>query len=231
MKAIILSAGRGTRFENSGKTNHKSLLKVGGSTIIERQLKILKELGVDEIMVVIGHESTILKNNLEAYHLSFTYNEFYKETDTLYSLWCAKDFINDDFLCLYADLVFEKEIVLNLINNNYEISLLIDNQKNHADSHSVFVVDKFVKSVRSKSEKCNSQFVGIVKFSKNGSIALNKILDNFHKQNNLDGEIIRIFEKLIDDSFPLHACFTNNQKWFNVNDISQLESSRDFFGP
>ena len=165
MKAIILSAGRGTRFENSGKTNHKSLLKVGGSTMIERQLKILKELGVDEIMVVIGHESTILKNNLEAYHLSFTYNEFYKETDTLYSLWCTKDFINDDFLCLYADLVFEKEIVLNLINNNYEISLLIDNQKNHADSHSVFVVDKFVKSVRSKSEKCNSQFVGIVKFS------------------------------------------------------------------
>ena len=120
---------------------------------------------------------------------------------------------------------------LNLINNNYEISLLIDNQKNHADSHSVFVVDKFVKSVRSKSEKCNSQFAGIVKFSKNGSIALNKILDNFHKQNNLDGEIIRIFEKLIDDSFPLHACFTNNQKWFNVNDLSQLESSRVFFGP
>ena len=156
-------------------------------------------------------------------------NDFYEETDTLYSLWCAKDFINDDFLCLYADLVFEKEIVLNLINNNYEISLLIDNQKNHADSHSVFVVDKFVKSVRSKSEKCNSQFVGIVKFSKNGSIALNKILDNFHKQNNLDGEIIRIFEKLIDDSFPLHACFTNNQKWFNVNDFAQLESARHFF--
>ena len=45
MKAIILSAGRGTRFENSGKTNHKSLLKISGSTIIERQLKILKELG------------------------------------------------------------------------------------------------------------------------------------------------------------------------------------------
>jgi choline kinase len=42
MKAIILSAGRGTRFENSGKTNHKSLLKISGSTIIERQLKILK---------------------------------------------------------------------------------------------------------------------------------------------------------------------------------------------
>ena len=132
----------------------------------------------------------------------------------------------------YALITFlHSPLVLNLINNNYEISLLIDNQKNHADSHSVFVVDKFVKSVRSKSEKCNSQFVGIVKFSKNGSIALNKILDNFHKQNNLDGEIIRIFEKLIDDSFPLHACFTNNQKWFNVNDLSQLESSRDFFGP
>ena len=64
-----------------------------------------------------------------------------------------------------------------------------------------------------------------------GKNGRNKILDNFHKQNNLDGEIIRIFEKLIDDSFPLHACFTNNQKWFNVNDLSQLESSRDFFGP
>ncbi len=231
MKAIILAAGMGTRFGNLEKINHKTLSKIGGLTIIERQLKILKELGIDEIIIVLGHKSDVLKKNLEGYQLSFVYNDFYEETDTLYSLWCAKNFTDNEFLCLYADLVFEKEIVLNLINNNYEISLLIDNQKNHADSHSVFVVDKFVKSVRSKSERCNSQFVGIVKFSKNGSIALNKILDNFHKQNNLDGEIIRIFEKLIDDSFPLHACFTNNQKWFNVNDLSQLESSRDFFGP
>ena len=228
MKAIILSAGRGTRFENSGKTNHKSLLKVGGSTIIERQLKILKELGVDEIMVVIGHESTVLKNNLEAYHLSFTYNEFYKETDTLYSLWCAKDFINDDFLCLYADLVFEKEIISDLINNNYEISLVIDNKKNCFDSHSVFTVDGFVKAIRSKEKKCNGQFIGIAKFSKKGSIALNKILDDFHARNNLEGETIRIFDKLID-GYQLHACFTNNQKWFNVNDFTQLESARHFF--
>ena len=228
MKAIILSAGRGTRFENSGKTNHKSLLKVGGSTIIERQLKILKELGVDEIMVVIGHESTVLKNNLEAYHLSFTYNEFYKETDTLYSLWCAKNFTDNEFLCLYADLVFEKEIISDLINNNYEISLVIDNKKNCFDSHSVFTVDGFVKAIRSKEKKCNGQFIGIAKFSKKGSIALNKILDDFHARNNLEGETIRIFDKLID-GYQLHACFTNNQKWFNVNDFAQLESARHFF--
>ena len=39
------------------------------------------------------------------------------------------------------------------------------------------------------------------------------------------------YEKLIDYSFPLHACFTNSHKWFNVNDISQLELARHYFGP
>ena len=229
MKAIILAAGRGTRFENSKKINHKSLLKINDSTIIERQLKILKELGIDEIIIVLGHKSDVLKKNLEGYQLSFVYNDFYEETDTLYSLWCAKDFIDNEFLCLYADLIFEKEIVSNLINNNYEISLAIDNQKNYSDSHSVFVVDNFVKSVKSKSETCNSQFVGIVKF-KRWSL-LKGILDDFQRHNNLQGETIRIFEKLIDYSFPLHACFTNSHKWFNVNDISQLELARHYFGP
>ena len=231
MKAIILAAGMGTRFGNLEKINHKTLSKIGGLTIIERQLKILKELGVDQITLVIGHESTILKKSVEGYHLSFVYNNFYKETDTLYSLWCAKDFIDDGFLCLYADLVFEKEIISNLINNNYEISMVIDKQKNYSDNHSVFVVDNIVKSMISKSEKCNGQFTGIVKFSKKGSIALKKILDDFHNRNNLEGETPRIFEKLIDDSFPLHACFTNNQKWFNVNDLQQLKLARHFFGP
>ena len=228
MKAIILAAGRGTRFENSEKINHKSLLKINDSTIIERQLKILKELGIDEIIIVLGHKSDVLKKNLEGYQLSFVYNDFYEETDTLYSLWCAKNFTDNEFLCLYADLVFEKEIISDLINNNYEISLVIDNKKNCFDSHSVFTVDGFVKAIRSKEEKCNGQFIGIAKISKKGSIALNKILDDFHDRNNLEGETIRIFDKLID-GYQLHACFTNNQKWFNVNDFTQLESARHFF--
>ena len=106
--------------------------------------------------------------------------------------------------------------------------MVIDNKKNCFDSHSVFTVDGFVKAIRSKEEKCNGQFIGIAKFSKKGSIALNKILDDFHDRNNLEGETIRIFDKLIDD-YQLHACFTNNQKWFNVNDFAQLESARHFF--
>ena len=95
----------------------------------------------------------------------------------------------------------EKEIISNLINNNYEISMVIDKQKNYSDNHSVFVVDNTVKSMISKSEKCNGQFIGIVKFSKKGSAILSRILDNFHKRNNLEGETIRIFEITKDMGF------------------------------
>ncbi|HEM5128047.1 TPA: NTP transferase domain-containing protein, partial [Streptococcus suis] len=55
MRAIILAAGMGTRLRPLTLTTPKSLIKIGGETLIERQIKFLREVCIDEIVVVTGY--------------------------------------------------------------------------------------------------------------------------------------------------------------------------------
>ena len=58
MMGLILAAGSGTRMENN--TIPKCLLNLGDISIIEYQLECFKELGINNIVVVVGFNSEIL---------------------------------------------------------------------------------------------------------------------------------------------------------------------------
>ena len=86
MKAIILAAGAGRRL---GTTGPKCMVRVGGESIIRRQLAAFRTAGVDEFVVVVGHEQDQLRRHLAGQPGRFTYviNERYAETNTIYSLY------------------------------------------------------------------------------------------------------------------------------------------------
>ena len=55
MRAILLAAGMGTRLRPLTLTTPKSLVKVNGQPILERQIEFLKEKGINEIIIVTGY--------------------------------------------------------------------------------------------------------------------------------------------------------------------------------
>ena len=55
MRAIILAAGMGTRLRPITLTTPKSLIEIGEETLIERQIRFLKEKGIDDVIVVTGY--------------------------------------------------------------------------------------------------------------------------------------------------------------------------------
>ena len=63
MKAIILAAGLGSRLRKITKKNHKSLIKIGNQTILERIIYQLELCGVKKINIICGHQKKIHQNS------------------------------------------------------------------------------------------------------------------------------------------------------------------------
>ena len=113
MKAIILAAGIGSRLGNS---NPKPLTKLkSGESILERQVAYLSEyLGVNNIIAIVGYKKDLIMESFP--NLLYVYNNFYDTTNTSKSLLAGLYKIeNEDVMWLNGDVVFEKKLLLKII--------------------------------------------------------------------------------------------------------------------
>lgn len=114
MQAVILAAGYGSRLERVSGGLPKCLLPIGGRPLIEHQLEALHDAGVGRILVVVGHQADTVRNTL-GNRVEYIENTRYSETNSLYSLWLARDWVKDPFVLLNCDLLFHPEILDRLI--------------------------------------------------------------------------------------------------------------------
>ncbi|MDH5589809.1 MAG: phosphocholine cytidylyltransferase family protein [Gemmatimonadota bacterium] len=114
MKAIILAAGLGSRLGPKAKGLPKALQKVGDRTLIEHQLEALSAEGVGPVVGVVGHGEghvrTVLGDSVE-----YVVNSRPSETNSLYSLWLARQWLEGEVLILNSDLFFHPDILKRLL--------------------------------------------------------------------------------------------------------------------
>lgn len=121
MKALILNSGLGSRMGKLTLNHPKCMTQIAkDETILSRQLHILEQLGIYEVIITTGPFYEMLVdycNNLKMHlKIIFVRNEFYKETNYIYSIYCARKYLDDDIILMHGDLVFEKEVLVNLLN-------------------------------------------------------------------------------------------------------------------
>ena len=119
MNAIILAAGLGSRLKPLTKEVPKPLVKVNGLSLIERQIYLLKEAGICEIIIVIGYMSDKFKFLEKKYNVKLIYNNKYKEYNNIYSLYLAQDYLNNTYI-LEGDVYLTKNLFIeNLKHSTY----------------------------------------------------------------------------------------------------------------
>lgn len=122
MKALILNSGLGSRMGNLTKECPKCMTEIiHGETILSRQLKMLLELGIDDIVMTTGPMENILLDYCQSLELpvsiTFVKNEDYMNTNYIYSIFCAKDYLDDDIIMMHGDLVFEYDVLERVIDS------------------------------------------------------------------------------------------------------------------
>jgi histidinol-phosphate/aromatic aminotransferase/cobyric acid decarboxylase-like protein/choline kinase len=153
MKALILAAGYGNRMRPLTDTTHKTLLRVGGQTLIGRIIDGLRDHEVTDIVVVTGHLADDLESALTAAYpdLRFTFvrNLRYRETNNIYSLALAFEAIDldDDVLLIESDLVYEPAVLRRVIESRYPNVALVDRFRSGMDGTVVTVGDHLIRSI------------------------------------------------------------------------------------
>jgi choline kinase len=122
VKAIILSAGQGRRLLPLTANVPKCLLPVAGRTVLDWQLRALAEAGVYRATVVVGFgasmvEAEIAERGGAGMQVETLLNPHYDRSDNLVSCWAARSEMQDDFLLLNGDTLFQPAVVSRLLRS------------------------------------------------------------------------------------------------------------------
>lgn len=123
MKALILNSGLGHRMGVLTSEHPKCMTDITEKdTILSRQLRIIANAGIKEVVMTTGYYDQILVDYCYSLGLplefTFVNNPLYDKTNYIYSIYCAKEALyGDDIVLMHGDLVFEDEIFARVITS------------------------------------------------------------------------------------------------------------------
>ena len=120
MKALILNSGLGHRMGVLTSEHPKCMTQISaGDTILSRQLRLIAAVGITEVVMTTGYFDNVLVDYCESLrlplHYTFVNNPLYAQTNYIYSIYCAREYLDDDILLMHGDLVFEESVLEDLL--------------------------------------------------------------------------------------------------------------------
>ncbi len=169
MKAILLAAGRGTRIARNVEMVPKSTLPVDGVPLIRNSVGLLQAEGL-ECIVCTGYCEAKIRDALSGLgNIKYYYNPFYDITNSIASLWFAKEELDDDLLVLNADVFFSREILELLIDDKRSPVMAIDQSRTKEGDYFFYTafdgrIEKYGKGLPLEQRTC--EYVGMAKIGK-----------------------------------------------------------------
>jgi UDP-N-acetylglucosamine diphosphorylase/glucosamine-1-phosphate N-acetyltransferase len=147
MKAIILTAGEGTRMRPLTVTKPKTMLHVGGKPILQYNVESLRDAGVKDITMVVGYREDVIKNHFKNgtdYGVNINYVSQEERLGTAHAIGSTKGTINGKFIILNGDIIVDPILIKDLIHK-YQVenarSLLILTEVDDPSSFGVVELD------------------------------------------------------------------------------------------
>ncbi len=178
MKAIILSAGQGSRLGHLTDNRPKCLIEFNGRTLLDRQLDTLAVNGVEEAVVVTGFHDELVNETIAARtggpRVRTIYNPFYKVADNLGSLFIAKAELTGDCLVWNGDTLVSEQLMRRVVGNDRQgICVTIDRKDGYDADDMKVVVDAEGRlraiGKRLPLEEVNAESIGLLAFRDGGA--------------------------------------------------------------
>ena len=177
MKAIILSAGQGSRLGHLVDDRPKCLIDFGGRTLLDRQLDTLEANGVEEAVVVTGFHDELVNAAIAARStgpsVRTLFNPFYKVADNTGSLFMAREALAGDCLVWNGDTLVSNALMARVVANLAPgICVTIDRKAGYDDDDMKVIVDDAgrLKAIGKRiSDGVNGESIGLLAFRDGGS--------------------------------------------------------------
>lgn len=222
MRGIILAAGKGSRLNGTAGESPKCLVKAGGLTLVERQIRALRRAGIDDIAVVVGCKAEEVRRAC-GHGITYVENAKYAQTNSMYSLWMARPLLFEGFVVLNCDVLFHPVLLNDLLTSRHENALLLayreaDQPPFGDEEMKVQVRCGRVREMSKQMdpEAADGENLGIVKFGPEGAAELVKIMDRLIAAGGVRDWAPRAFREFAQD-YPLHAIGTRGFPWIEID--------------
>ena len=220
MKAIIMAAGVGKRLQALNINKPKCLITVENETLIRRSVNLLVNKGISDITVIVGFMAHLIRNELNN-DVAYFENPDFHSTNSIKSLWYAKDLLEDNVLLLNGDLYYEHAILDYAINQTNPVVMLADSTRiDNADyrfSFSGDQINQFGKHLT--NHETDGEYVGIVRidqsFIKTFKDALEEMIIS-GKSNIWWEDVLYSF---IEKRIPIHYFDVAGTFWSEVDTL------------
>jgi choline kinase len=220
VRGVILAAGRGARLNGAGSRLPKCLVTLGGETMLARTIRLLRAAGIDDIVVVVGCAADTVRQSCQ--HVTFVENVRFAETNSLYSLWLARDLLTGGCLVMNCDVLVHPQLLTDLLSARYDDALLVDygsSGQTLGDEEMKIrvrrgrVVD-MAKTIDPAS--ADGENLGIVKFGAAGARVLVDEMDRIVEGGNLKAWAPHAFTGFAARR-DLHAISTRGLPWIEID--------------
>ena len=236
----------GKRLGEHTKDNTKCMVKVNGVRLIDRMLTQLSTRGLSRVVIVVGYKKDELIKHIgnrydDRIKIEYVHNDIYDKTNNIYSLALAKHYmIEEDTLLLESDLIFDDSMLDLLISNPEPNLALVAKYETWMDGTMVRISEdndimNFIpkKAFRYSDIEHYYKTCNIYKFSREFSTtqyvpfleAYSKAMGN----NEYYEQVLRVLTAL--DRSSLKALPITTEKWYEIDDVQDLDIAEAMFSP
>jgi len=234
--ALLLAAGTGSRLYPLTQNAPKCLTIVNGMSILERMTASLNLHGFKRLVVVTGylenHIRDFLGNQVGDMKIDYVFSPLYETTNNIYSLWMARKVINEPFLLLESDLVFDISLLGSML---YPDRMAVAKMKPWMNGTSVTInqaqqVKAFWADNADSFGETKYKTVNIYSISRDSWCGISKKLDEHIKAGKVNGYYETVFAEMIaEGSLNFKSVSFDGKPWYEIDTIEDLVKAEKLF--
>ncbi len=234
--ALLLAAGKGSRLYPLTRDTPKCLTMVHEVSILERLVINLKKQGFKRLVVVTGYQEKCIRDFLETrtcgMEIDFIISPLYATTNNIYSLWMARDIINEPFLLVESDLVFDGALLENMCSPD---RIAVASMQSWMNGSTVTInqsqnVKNFQNDIDGTFDEVRYKTVNIYSFSLPSWKRITERLDHYISEGRVNEYYETVFaEMVVDGGLDLKTVSFDSKRWYEIDTIADLTKAETLF--
>ncbi|GAA3890892.1 NTP transferase domain-containing protein [Sphingomonas limnosediminicola] len=235
MKAIILSAGQGSRLGHMVDDRPKCLIDFNGRSLLDRQLETLEANGVHEAVVVTGFHDELVNEAITRRSggpaVRTIFNPFFKVADNTGSLFMAREELTGDCLVWNGDTLVSRALMRRVVENDRAgICVTVDRKPSYDDDDMKVIRDESgrLRAIGKRiSDGVNAESIGLLAFRNGGAECFRGAIERAMRTS--EGTTIwylRVIHHLAQNS-EVWTLDINGEEWGEVDFPPDVEAARE----